>query len=168
MTPEDERVRSVQSDPSPYQRALDEYREASLNFRLYADLRFKQLTLYTSIVAALLIAYARAESVALRAAIPWCGVLATVVFFVLEARVTTYRRGYTKCALALEPALGFRQLQATKLCRFWSSLWTIGVLFVGVLALWTYLLVANETGAGVKSAPSTVTPAASGAPANGP
>lgn len=120
-----------------YQRALDEYKEAGINFRHNGDIRFKQLTLFGAVTAILVTALAskRVDST-VKWIIPGVGVVATACFYLLEKRTTDYRLKYFHVAEDLEKILGFTEYNHTRLGLGWYSLTVLKVLFGTAGFIW--------------------------------
>ena len=135
----DDVAQSAPEDPAPsiYERALDEHRAAVDHVHQYREMRFKQLTLFTVLTAALM--GARKD---LGALAPILGLTMTVAFYALELRCTTYRRRYARRVRELEDGpLQFRQFSYGKLPGWWSSIVPITVLFAVILVAWAFLLI---------------------------
>lgn len=123
----------------------DEYLDLSSNMRFYANIRFAQLTLFAAVTAALLtVAYGQESPPAARA---FCfikvgGILASVIFFIMEERGTSYYFHFKQRAIELEKLLGYGQYTNIPKRGVWTAtnaargfiiavglFWLVGLLF---------------------------------------
>jgi len=119
---------------------VDEYKETGINWRFYGEVRFKQLTVFLTAMAAFG-ASAFSQIVrnlipAHRAGIALLAIAVVVAFFVLEERATFYRRAYMRTALDLEDQLGFHQYADAKNSPRWKSRFVFRTIFAGITGTW--------------------------------
>lgn len=118
-----------------WSRTLAEYGETRRAFEHNADLRFKQLTLFGAVTAALVTGYSSAVVPAeIKLAFPVLGVLVAIVFFALEHRISAYRQHYFQRMRVLQVRLGF--MPSLQLGRRRRGIVLYAVLFGAVVVLW--------------------------------
>src|SRR5688500_13698402 len=97
---------------STYNAKKDEYLDVSNNMRLFINMRFAQLTLFIAITAALLNVVFSKDPSALPGtsiALKLGGLLAVVVFWVMEERAADFFHHYKRRAIVLEKSLEYSQ-----------------------------------------------------------
>jgi hypothetical protein len=122
---------------------FDEYKEASLNWRYYGEVRFKQLTVFLTATgalgAALFSKASEANPSKVKPFIVFLGLAITAAFFVLEERATYYRRAYMYILRSLEGHLEFRQYACTRNPLILRSRFVYRGVFSIIAGIWLYL-----------------------------
>lgn len=126
---------------------LEEYRQVSENLRLYANLRFAQMTLFFVATGALLAALGKEGGLARFFSPPAFavgGLVVVAAFAVMEQSAVRYWFHYRGRAVELERDLGLRQYtdRARKLRLGLSATSAVRFLFFGVAVVW--LAVASQ------------------------
>lgn len=128
-----------------YIRALDEYKEAGDNWRHCAEVRLKQIVIYLSastVVAAAALTDKITSDDTIKTALSIVGIAVTVVFAVLDERVSYYRRAYLRRLEELEEKLGFWQYRLTDNI-YWRPLRSeivYGFFFIFIIGAWLFYL----------------------------
>ncbi len=135
----------------------DEYKHLNDNMRHYANMRFAQLTLYFALSAGLVTVVFGIEPPpddSLRLLLKGVGVVASLLFVVMEERAADYWHHLRRRAVELEISLGYRQytdrpvkvglvnkyMTATNAAR--AMIWGGGLLWLAALIgqLWPELI----------------------------
>ena len=88
-----------------------EYSELCTNMRHYADMRFKQMTLFLAITSILLgLRFSGTFQIEPIEVIPLIGIFSVIIFIVLEERAADFYWQYRRRAKELERTLQFHQL----------------------------------------------------------
>lgn len=137
-----------------YNRALDEYKEAGVNWRHWGDARFKQLSVFLAVSAALAAAAfgelkpgsddpVQQYALSIHVLIGTVGIGLSFLFLILEESATFYRHGYRHRAMRLEERLKYEQYRSTRnkhRPKFFLSESIFRIFFFSVAGLWTAYL----------------------------
>ena len=121
-----------------------EYLDASQNARHYLTLRFTHLTIYVALTGALMnVLFARStiDAPLMAVGVKLAGLLATVLYWVLQERTMAYWYVFVNRATELEKELGFEQYTLRPKPGPISSRWTIRMFFLALAVFWLVALI---------------------------
>ena len=126
---------------------LEEYRQVNENMRHYANMRFKQLTLFNAMNAGLVIGFItvtmRNEPVAgnLQLIFKILGIILVAIFTMIGERISDYWHRFRKRAQKIESVLQLQQHRNAPVGKWFTAANATRTLYVVFLGFWTCLLI---------------------------
>jgi hypothetical protein len=117
---------------------VEEYKDISENLRHYANMRFKQLTLFSVLTGVILGAIAKGDfrGCASIIVLKIIGICVVITFGIMEEKAADYWQSFVKRAMQIEEQIGYRQYSGRPKRRFITATNATRFLYLVILVFW--------------------------------
>jgi hypothetical protein len=117
---------------------IEEYKDISENLRHYANMRFKQLTLFSVLTGVILGAITKGDLLGCGSVIilKIIGICIVVTFGIMEERAAGYWHSFLKRAIQIEGQIGYKQYSGRPERKSITATNAIRFLFIVIFIFW--------------------------------
>jgi len=122
----------------------EEYKDLSDNMRLYVNLRFAQLTIFSALTGGLIVVLFSEDNVpspSAKIVLKVAGIFIAAMFWIMEERAADYWHHFRRRAVELEDLLGYRLYKNRPTRRLLTATNASRAIYGGVIVFWIIALI---------------------------